>query len=61
MYEVSVTCPMCMVDIADTEQFLLYCSRTQDVRELFITKLGAILSLTHRKVENVVFSDKAYF
>jgi hypothetical protein len=58
-YEVSATCPMCMVDIEDTEHFLLHCSRTQDVRELFITNLRAILSDINREVENIVFSDKA--
>ena len=45
--------------IEDTEHFLLHCSRTQDVRELFITNLRAILSDINREVENIVFSDKA--
>jgi hypothetical protein len=48
-----------MVDIEDTEHVLLHCSRTQDVRELFITNLRAILSDINREVENIVFSDKA--
>jgi hypothetical protein len=38
---------------------MLHCSCTQDVRELFITNLRAILSDINREVENIVFSDKA--
>jgi hypothetical protein len=48
-----------MVDIGDTEYFLLHCSRTQDVRELFKTNLRAILSDINCEVENIVFYDKA--
>jgi hypothetical protein len=48
-----------MVDIEDTEHFLLHCSRTQDVREFFKTKLRAVLNDINREVENILFSDKA--
>lgn len=58
-YEVCATCQMCLVDNEDTEHFLLHCSCTQDVRELYITKLRSLLSDINCEVENIVFSDKA--